>query len=89
MLWYLHLCSVHKVIVTQYSDSATGTMQEDEGGGGHFTEVTLHPKVFVKEEQMLQMAMELHEEANRMCFIASSCNFSIAHQPTIEIDTKP
>jgi len=86
MLWYLHLCSVHKIIVTHYKDNATGIMQEDKQGSGRFVEVTLHPHVFVKEENMIPRATELHSEANAMCFIANSCNFAIGHQPLIEVN---
>lgn len=82
MLWYLHLCSVHDVIVIEYSDRATGIMKEGQEGGGGFTEVTLNPKVKVTDSNMITKANELHQEANRMCFIANSCNFKIGHNPT-------
>lgn len=85
MLWYLHLCSVNNVIVTEYLDHATGVMEEDESGSGRFTEVTLHPKVKVKGEAMKDKAKELHEEANKMCFIANSCKFIITHDPIIQL----
>lgn len=81
MLWYLHLCSVHHIIVTDYKDNAIGVMEEDLNGGGRFTGVTLHPRVTVQEESMIKKATELHEEANMLCFIANSCNFKIQHQP--------
>ncbi|MCZ4408527.1 OsmC family protein [Cryomorphaceae bacterium 1068] len=81
MLWYLHLCSVHKIIVTEYLDQATGIMEEDERGSGQFMEVTLYPKVKVAESGMIHKAQELHKEANKMCFIANSCNFKIGHKP--------
>src|SRR4051812_13278000 len=32
MLWYLHLCADTGVIVTDYTDHATGTLQESPGG---------------------------------------------------------
>src|SRR5690606_12749999 len=38
MLWFLHLCSEAGVIVTQYVDQASGTMEESGKGGGRFTE---------------------------------------------------
>ncbi len=85
MLWYLHLCSVNDVIILEYVDKATGVMQEDRNGSGRFTEVTLHPQVKVKDLQIIKRANDLHEEANRMCFIANSCNFKITHKPTIEV----
>lgn len=81
MLWYLHLCSEHKIIVTEYLDNATGNMEETENGSGRFTEVILNPKVKIKDLNMIKKANELHEEANKMCFIANSCNFKILHQP--------
>ena len=80
MLWYLHLCSEHGVVVLDYVDSATGIMQETADGGGHFTSVTLHPVVTVADASMIEMANSLHEKANKLCFIANSCNFPVGHQ---------
>ncbi len=82
MLWYLHLCADAGVVVMDYTDNATGTMQETEGGGGHFTEVTLYPTVVVSNKSMIDKANELHDKANKLCFISNSCNFPIYHKPT-------
>ena len=82
MLWYLHLCAEAGVVVTAYTDRATGIMQETEDGGGHFTDVTLNPIVIVSEESMIGKANALHHEANKLCYIANSCNFPINHHPT-------
>ncbi|QMW03786.1 OsmC family protein [Spirosoma foliorum] len=82
MLSYLHLCAVAGVVVLDYTDKATGTMAETPDGGGHFTEVTLYPLVVVAEESMVAKANELHHQANKLCFIANSCNFPVHHQPT-------
>jgi len=81
MLWYLHLCSVNKIVVTEYVDNATGIMEETENGSGRFTEVTLNPRVVITDLNKIEKANELHEEANKMCFIANSCNFNIGHNP--------
>lgn len=81
MLWHLHLCSVHNIIVTAYSDTATGTMEETNNGSGRFTKVALNPKVRITDPNLISKANALHEEANRMCFIANSCNFKIDHHP--------
>ncbi|MBO3099959.1 OsmC family protein [Gelidibacter pelagius] len=82
MLWYLHLCAVHKIIVTEYLDDAMGTMEETENGNGRFTEVILNPKVKITDFNRIEEANDLHKEANKMCFIANSCNFKIGHHPT-------
>ncbi|MEM9300141.1 MAG: OsmC family protein [Bacteroidota bacterium] len=85
MLWYLHLCSVNDIVVLDYVDRATAIMEEDKTGSGHFTEVTLHPHVKVKDEEMIEKANGLHEKANQFCFIANSCNFTIKHEPKTEV----
>jgi organic hydroperoxide reductase OsmC/OhrA len=82
MLSYLHLCALAGVIVVEYTDTATGTMEETADGGGHFTEVRLNPVVVVTSESMKTKANELHHKANQLCFIANSCNFPVHHKPT-------
>jgi organic hydroperoxide reductase OsmC/OhrA len=88
MLWYLHLCAVNGVVVTDYTDQATGIMDEDKGGGGHFTTVTLHPVVTVTDKAMVEKAIALHHEAHEMCFIANSVNFPVLHKPTCLVAEK-
>lgn len=83
LLWYLHLCADHGVIVEAYTDHATGTMEELSNGSGHFTEIVLHPIVTVSNETMVAAAKELHEKANKMCFIANSVKFPIRHHAEI------
>jgi organic hydroperoxide reductase OsmC/OhrA len=80
MLWYLHLCSENGIIVLDYRDQAVGKMAEVENGSGHFTEVKLFPIVTITDENQLGLANSLHERANKMCFIANSCNFPVLHE---------
>ncbi|MBE7172869.1 MAG: OsmC family protein [Williamsia sp.] len=83
LLSYLHQCAVAGVVVTAYTDTATGTMKETPDGGGHFTEVTLNPVVTVKDPSMMERAKELHHKASLLCFIANSVNFPVHHRPVI------
>lgn len=85
MLWYLHLCSQAGVVVVDYIDNATGVMEEERSGKGRFLEVTLRPTVAVTNAMMKEAAIMLHEEANKLCFIANSVNFPIKHEPTIVV----
>lgn len=80
MLWYLHLCAAAGIVVLDYCDEAKGIMRETENGGGQFCSVTLHPKVVVSKIDMIEKANALHAEANKLCFIANSCNFPIHHE---------
>jgi organic hydroperoxide reductase OsmC/OhrA len=81
MLWYLHLCADAGIIVTNYTDEATGTMLQVAGGDGHFAEVILHPIVTITDSSMMEKANEFHDAAHKKCFIANSCNFPIRHEP--------
>lgn len=87
MLWYLHLCAANHIIVTSYTDKATGIMEESHNGSGQFKEVTLHPVIVIEDESQIGRAMELHTDANKMCFIANSCNFKIGHEAEITSST--
>jgi organic hydroperoxide reductase OsmC/OhrA len=89
MLWYLHLCSVNNIVVTGYRDQARGTMIEGADGGGHFKEVELNPSITLSETAMIGRATELHEEANRLCFVANSVNFPVTHKPVFEVQPLP
>ena len=82
MLAYLHLCTVNGVVVTAYADEARGTMAV-RGSGGRFTEVVLAPHVTVAAPEMVARAAELHADAHRDCFIASSVNFPVRHEPVV------
>lgn len=85
LLSYLHVCTVNGVVVTGYTDRANGTMEETGDGGGHFTEVVLHPVVEVATAEMAEAALALHGEANRLCFIANSVNFPVRHEPSVRV----
>src|SRR5690606_27335675 len=81
MLWYLDLCADEGIVVVDYIDQASGTMEEKADRSGHFTEVVLHPVVTVAEASMLEKANILHARANELCFIANSVNFPVRHLP--------
>ncbi len=83
MLSYLHVCATAGVVVTAYEDAPYGVMAETEDGGGHFTEVVLRPRVTVAGAAMAEQAVKLHEEASEKCFIASSVNFPVRHEPSV------
>jgi organic hydroperoxide reductase OsmC/OhrA len=82
LLSYLHVCAAEGVVVTGYADDAVGTMTQ-EGIGGRFTEVVLRPHVTVATAAMVDTAVTLHADANAACFIASSVNFPVRHEPVV------
>lgn len=83
MLWYLHLCADAGIIVTDYTDNATGVLTMDTPEGARFTEVTLFPVITVADASMIAKANALHDEAHAKCFIAKSVNFPVKHEPKV------
>jgi organic hydroperoxide reductase OsmC/OhrA len=81
MLWFLHLCAEAGIVVTSYSDAATGTMAEHADGGGEFTRVTLHPHAVITDPRRIAETTDLHAKAHHLCFIARSMNFPVDHEP--------
>jgi organic hydroperoxide reductase OsmC/OhrA len=83
MLSYLHAATRSGVTVVDYVDDAAGTMEQTADGGGRFTSATLRPRVTITDASQVELAESLHKEAARQCFIASSVNFPVAHEPVI------
>lgn len=81
MLWFLHKAAVQGVVVTGYTDRASGTMRVETAGAGQFTEVVLHPRVTVAEPVAEDVIAALHQQAHDHCFIARSVNFPVRQSP--------
>ncbi len=84
LLSYLHVAVTHGVVVESYEDDAVGTLLQTPDGGGHFTSVTLRPVVTISAGDP-DVALAIHADAGRLCFIASSINFPVAHEPRIVV----
>ncbi len=87
LLSYLHVAASHGIVVTAYTDAATGVMQQTSNGGGHFLSATLRPVVTIEAgddpDRARDLAQHLHEEASEKCFIAASVNFPVLHEPEV------
>jgi organic hydroperoxide reductase OsmC/OhrA len=82
MLSYLHLCASAGIEVVAYEDRPRGTMAIKDRKM-RFVDVLLEPRVTIGKGDR-DKAIALHEEAHAQCFIASSVNFPVRHQPTVE-----
>ena len=80
-LWYLHLCAVAGIVVTDYLDEAEGVMVENASGGGEFAQVTLRPHITLTRAADIETARKLHQEAHAKCFIANSIKTPIDVDP--------
>lgn len=79
MLWFLHFCAEHNIVVVEYTDHPKGVMEETPQGSGKFKSVTLYPEVTITNSDKAMLIDELHSKANKFCFIANSVNFKVTH----------
>jgi len=86
MLSYLYACAMEGIVITAYTDNATGIMIEKESGGGSFKEVILNPIFYVADESMVEKAINLHHKAHEICYIANSVNFEVKCNPTCIVE---
>jgi organic hydroperoxide reductase OsmC/OhrA len=84
-LWYLHLCAEAGIVISAYSDDASGVEIEHADGAGQFERVTLRPHVKLAAGADESIARRLHDAAAEKCFIARSVSFRVEHEPTFEV----
>jgi organic hydroperoxide reductase OsmC/OhrA len=87
LLTLLHLCATAGIVVTEYTDDAEGEMEEGDGTG-HFTRVTLRPRMVITDASRIAEAAALHEQAHHGCFIAQSVNFPVECVPQITAEPR-
>jgi organic hydroperoxide reductase OsmC/OhrA len=75
------------IVITSYTDQATGIMIENASGGESFNVVTLNPVFYVADESMIEKAIELHHKAHEICYIANSVNFEVKCNPTCKVES--
>jgi organic hydroperoxide reductase OsmC/OhrA len=85
LLSYLYLCSLEGIVITAYTDNASGIMIENSSGGGSFKEVTLNPIIYVADANNVEKAIELHHKAHEICYIANSVNFEVRCNPICKV----
>jgi organic hydroperoxide reductase OsmC/OhrA len=83
MLTYLALAAKHRIAVLRYEDRATGTLALTREGGGRFESVVLRPVVTVADAAHLERARALHEDAQKLCFIAASVAIPLRHEAEV------
>lgn len=85
MMSYLYVCSQNGIEVIEYSDNAEAILEVNPDGSGRFVEARLYPKVKISNPDQIDLALELHQKANQLCFIANSCNFPVLHEASCEV----
>lgn len=79
MLFFLAIAAAAGFVVDEYTDAATGNMQENSEGRTAITKVVLRPCATYSGERIPQKEKieKMHDRAHRMCFIANSVKTEI------------
>lgn len=85
MLSYLALCARKRITVLSYEDHAHARLVVHPDGGGELESVTLRPRVTIAAGGDRELAVALHADAGRLCFIARSVRTPVHHEPVVEI----
>ena len=74
MLFFLAIAAAAGFVVDEYTDAATGDLQENSEGRTAITKVVLRPCATYSGERIPDKAKieKMHHRAHRMCFIANS-----------------
>lgn len=84
LLSFLYAATTLGIVVEAYDDGATALLRQ-EGNGGRFEEAVLHPRVTVRDAEMVDRVTEAHRLAHEWCFIANSVNFDVRIEPTTRV----
>lgn len=88
MMSFLYVCEQKGIEIVSYTDEAEATLEVLADGSGRFVGIKLNPKVIIRDKDKIVEALNLHNKATQLCFIANSCNFPIEHFPICEIATE-
>lgn len=80
MMSYLYVCQQYNIEVLAYEDKSEALLVLNADGSGRITKVILNPVVHIRDESQKALALQLHTPANKLCFIANSCNFEVEHK---------
>jgi len=82
MLWFLHLASSAKLVVSAYRDSPLGHGESEPNGAGRFKSITLRPHISLEYSIDQVKADAIHDEIHQYCFIARSLNCPVRIKAT-------
>ena len=86
MMTYFYLAVKRGIVVTDYRDNAIGFLRLNPDDSGEIYRVLLRPEVVISAESDPEIALGLHAEVHKYCFIARSVNCEIVHEVTQTVE---
>ncbi|MEW6127255.1 MAG: OsmC family protein [Acidobacteriota bacterium] len=86
MTTFLAIAELSKLDFTSFTCNASGKLEKIEGEGFKVTEITLHPKLVIRQSRDLERAGRILEKAERNCLISNSINTIVKLEPEIAFE---
>ncbi|HXG91802.1 MAG TPA: OsmC family protein [Blastocatellia bacterium] len=86
MATFVAMAELSKLDLVSFASKAVGKLEKIEGRGYVISEITLKPKVVIKQERDTERAERLLEKAEQRCFISNSINARVKLVPEIEFE---
>ena len=83
MTTFRAMAEASKIEVLEYSDSATGSLVQDETRKYAFDSVTLRPRVVIADETHIDRTHRILHKAETVCLISRSVASEILLDPTV------
>ena len=80
MMSYRYVCEQQGIEIISYTDRGQAFLETYPDGSGKISKVQLNPVVCISNPAQLDLALSLHAQAHKLCFIANSCAFPVQHQ---------
>ncbi len=81
-LTFMAVAAKSRVVITSYSDRASGRMAMRDGKV-RYVEVVLRPRVGFADPAQADRLQALSDKAHANCFMANSVNFEVRVEPTV------
>lgn len=89
MTTFLAIAENSKLETLDYVSSSHATLEWAEGGGLHFTEMTVRPRIEIATGSDSGKAVRIVEKAHKHCLVSNALNFPVHVVPEITVRVAP
>lgn len=79
------IADISNVEVVEYTDSASGLLERGDDRLYSMPQITLRPRIVIKDESKVDKTLRLIEKAEQVCLINRSINSDVFLEPTVVV----
>jgi len=86
MSTFIAIAELSKLEIVSFTSTAVGKLEKRERSGFWITEITLKPKLVIKNEREAERALRILEKAEKKCLITNSILSEVSLEPQVEFE---